>query len=65
MLFAKNRWRLLGGSSILSRGLKTEGEVTGLVLRLRVPLVQVHLSVKLEAVQEENVFPQGSRISNA
>jgi hypothetical protein len=65
LLFAKNRWRLLRGSSTLSRGLKTEGEVTGLVLRLKGPLVQVHLSVKLEAVQEENVSPQGSRISNA
>lgn len=36
-----------------------------MVLRLRVSLLQVHLSVKLEVVQEENAPPQGSRISNA
>lgn len=67
MLFAKNGWRLPGGSGTLSRGLKTEteGEVTGMVLSLRVPLVQVHLSVKLEAVRAENAPPQGSRISTA
>lgn len=66
MFFAKSRWRLLRGSGILSRGLKmeTEGEVTGTALSLR-SLVQVHLSVKLQAVQEENASPQENRISNA
>lgn len=44
--------------------METEGEVTGMILSLRASLVQVHLSVKMQAVQED-ASPQDSRISNA